>query len=62
MNNVTVPHEWFHGVQAFIANFTSGNEILVDVKFIAKRKGIQWAIEATRLRDMLTAANEGPVE
>lgn len=50
---VTVPHAWFHGVQRFMANFTSGNEIPVDVRFVAKRKGEQWAAEATRLRDML---------
>lgn len=54
---IEVPREWFFRVQDFIANFTSGNEIPVEVRFVAKRKGPQWASEATRLRDML---KDGP--
>ena len=57
MNNtqmVSVPKKWRDDVVAFLANFTSGNSIPVDIRFIVKTKGDDFVADATRLRDMLS--------
>ena len=50
------PKEWVDGVIRFMANFTSGNSIPIDMVPLARRAGPKLTAEATRLRDMLREA------
>ena len=50
---VLVPKEWADGVIRFMAHFTTGNSVPIQMVPLARRSEVQLKAEATRLRDLL---------